>query len=51
MYYKTQNDLKKNYSEQIGDFEDATLKHRRLAIQQADYGSDIRGRDPEVAEF
>jgi len=36
---------------QMGDFLDATPADRRLAIQQADYGSDIRGLDPEVAEF
>ena len=36
---------------QMGDFLDATPADRRLAIQQADYGSDIRGLNPEVAEF
>ena len=36
---------------QMGDFLDATPADRRLAIQQADFGSDIRGLDPEVAEF
>ena len=33
----------------MGDFLDATPADRRLAIQQADYSSDIRGLDPEVA--
>ena len=36
---------------QMGDFLDATPADRRLAIQQADYSSNIRGLDPEVAEF
>ena len=36
---------------QMGDFLDATPADRRLAIQQADYGDNIRGLNPEVAEF
>tara|TARA_X000001388_G_scaffold1845_1_gene1655 strand:+ start:2060 stop:4657 length:2598 start_codon:yes stop_codon:yes gene_type:complete len=36
---------------QMGDFLDSTPADRRLAIQQADYGDNLRGLNPEVAEF
>ena len=36
---------------QMGNFLDATPADRRLAIQQAGFDSNIRGLDPEVAEF
>ena len=36
---------------QMGAFLDATPADRRLAIQQADYGDNLRGLNPEVAEF